>query len=223
MNVLVACEESQAVCTAFREKGHEAFSCDVQHCAIYNHMEWHVVERAEILIRGHCHFQTVDGVFHSVEQWDLIIAHPPCTYLSAAGAVRLYDSSHRIKDRARYEKGMEARRFFMLFLQADCPRVCVENPIPMKIFGLPPYTQIIEPFFFGEPWRKKTALWLRGLPALHATNPTTPTGLWVGASGSKRQTYKGKKDGIYLNTKRDPKIRARTFQGVAQAMAEQWG
>jgi len=217
MRVLVACEESQAVTAAFRARGHEAYSCDIQHCALWNHMEWHIVEQCQEIINGRCKFQTVDGKHHEIEGvWDIIIAHPPCTYLTASSAVRLFDADHTIKDAARFQKGLEARAFFMMCLEADCPRKAVENPVPMKIWGLPPYTQIIEPYMFGDPWRKRTCLWLEGLPPLMATNMVEPRGLWVGSSSKRSTTYE-------LRSKRDKKERSKTFPGVAQAMAEQWG
>ena len=150
MRVLVACEESQAVCTAFRERGHEAYSCDIQPCS-GGHPEWHIQADATELIKL---------------RWDLIIAHPPCTFLTMAGANLLFASDHTVKDPDREAKGWEARKFFMAFLNADCPRIAVENPVPLKHFGLPPYSQIIEPCMFGDPWRKRTCLWLKGLPLL---------------------------------------------------------
>lgn len=150
MRVLVACEESQAVCEAFRERGHEAYSCDIQHCALYGHLEWHIVEDARALINGRCSFQTVEGGVHCIDgPWDLLIAHPPCTFLTHSSAVRLFNKDHSVKDPERLEKGWEARAFFMQCLEADCPRKAVENPSPLKIWGLPKYTQIIEPYMLS--------------------------------------------------------------------------
>lgn len=216
MRVLVACEESQAVCMAFRDLGHEAYSCDVQHCALYIHMEWHIVEDALAVIRTPCTFVTVDGAQHTVEAWDLLIAHPPCTYLTSAGAVRLFDHNHRIKDPDRYERGLAARRMFMAFLGANVPRIAVENPTPMKIWGLPSYSQIVEPWQFGEPWRKRTCLWLKGLPKLRPTQVVTPRGLWVNANSKHKDEYE-------LRSHNNQKTRSKTFPGIARAMAEQWG
>ena len=122
MRVLVACEESQAVTKAFRAKGHEAYSCDIQQCALYDHIEWHIVEDARKLINGNCCFETVNGERHKIKGgWDLLIAHPPCTYLTASSAIRLFSKDHQIKDKAREAKGWEARAFFMALLEADCP------------------------------------------------------------------------------------------------------
>ena len=205
MRVLVACEESQEVCKAFRALGHEAYSCDIEPCS-GGHPEWHLRCDALELLKM---------------RWDMILAFPPCTYLTRAGAVRLYGKDHKIKDHERDEKGYAAAEFFKKFLDADCPKISVENPIPLKRYGLPPYSQVVEPYMFGHPWRKRTCLWLRGLPPLMATDVVVPEGLWVGSTS-------GRKDGtIYtrykLASKRDGKTRAKTFPGLAKAMAEQWG
>lgn len=218
MQVLIACEESQAVCTAFRARGHEAYSCDVQSCALYDHIEWHITDNALNVINGDCEFMTVDGQRHSIRGgWDLLIAHPPCTYLTSSSGLRLFRQDHSVKDLARLEKGWKAKAFFMRMLEANAARICVENPTPLRIWGLPPYTQIIEPFMFGDPWRKRTCLWLKNLEPLKPTNVVEPRGLWVGASSiQKRSKYE-------LNSNRNPKIRSKTFKGVAEAMAEQWG
>lgn len=200
MRVLVACEESQAVCTAFRERGHEAYSCDIQPCS-GGHPEWHIQADATELIKL---------------RWDLIIAHPPCTFLTMAGANLLFASDHTVKDSDREAKGWEARKFFMAFLNADCPRIAVENPVPLKHFGLPPYSQIIEPCMFGDPWRKRTCLWLKGLPLLFATDIVVPKGSWVGSKSRIRSGYS-------WAGKRSAKERSKTSPGIARALAEQWG
>lgn len=154
-------------------------------------------------------------------RWDMIIAHPPCTYLSAAGAVRLFNKDHTIADPERYEKGIEAAKFFRAFYEADCPKIAVENPVPMKCFGLPPYSQIIEPYMFGDPWRKRTCLWLKGLPPLIPMEaPVEPLGLWVGSTSARRDpTIKQR---YTLHSNRDQKRRSKTFPGIAHAMAVQW-
>ena len=193
MQVLVACEESQAVCNAFRERGHAAFSCDLQECS-GGHPEWHLRIDVEFLLR---------------RPWDMIIAHPPCTYLTSASASRLFNRDHTIKDHERYAKGFAAAEFFMKILNADCPKIAIENPTPLKCFGLPEYTQMIEPYQFGEPWHKRTCLWLKGLPPLEPTHIVEPRWFWIGNNS---------KGGF-----RDPKMRSKTFAGVAQAMVEQWG
>lgn len=152
----------------------------------------------------------------------MIIAHPPCTYLTAAGAVRLYKADHTIADHARLEKGRKAAQFFMEIWGADCPRIAIENPVPMKLFKLPDYTQIIEPYMFGDPWRKRTCLWLKGLPPLIQTEAAVePKGLWVGSTSARRDPTV--KQMYELPRNRDPKRRSKTFPGIARAMAEQWG
>lgn len=155
-------------------------------------------------------------------RWDMIIAHPPCTYLTAAGAIRLFNKDHTIKDQERYEKGIEAAKFFMAFYEADCPKIAIENPTPMKCFNLPPYSQIIEPYMFGDPWRKRTCLWLKGLPPLVAMTeaPVEPLGLWVGSTSARRDPTIHQR--YILHSNRDQKRRSKTFQGIARAMAIQW-
>lgn len=164
MKVLVACEESQAVCIAFRKLGYEAYSCDTQECS-GGHPEWHIKGDVLPLINGNKPFITMDGDLHAiVGTWDLLIAFPPCTYLTNAGSVRL-----RIKgeiNKERMEKAVEAKAFFMKFLEADCQKICVENPTPGKIHQLPQYTQAIQPWWFGHPYTKRTCLWLKNLPPL---------------------------------------------------------
>ena len=219
MKVLVACEESQTVCKAFRELGHEAYSCDIQECS-GGHPEWHILGDALKSIEGG-QITTMDGQTHDVGKWDLLIAHPPCTYLTSAGAVRLFNRDHTVKDQERYQKGVQAAEFFNAFLNADCPRIAIENPTPMRTFGLPKYNQIIEPFMFGDPWRKRTCLWLKGLPILFATEIVEPKGLWVGSTSARRDP--SVKQRYELRSTRDPKERSKTFPGIAKAMAEQWG
>ena len=144
MKVLVACEESQEVCKAFRAKGHEAYSCDIQEPS-GGHPEWHIHGDALKAIEGG-QVTTMDGETHDIGKWDLLIAHPPCTYLSNAGARFLYPQG--VLNMERYEKGVEAKEFFMKFLNCNCEKVCVENPLPSKIFCLPDYSQIIQPYEF---------------------------------------------------------------------------
>lgn len=204
MRILIACEESQAVCTEMRRLGHEAYSCDIQPCS-GGHPEWHL---------------QVDALELLKMQWDMIIAHPPCTYLTAASAVRLFNHDGTIKDEDRFVRGGQAAEFFREFLKADCPRIAVENPVPLKCFGLPPYTQIIEPFQYGHPWRKRTCLWLKGLNPLTPTEIVEPKGLWVGSTSARRDP--SIKQRYELNSIRNSKQRAKTFPGIARAMAEQW-
>ena len=124
------------------------------------------------LINGDCEFETMDGVSHKIEgQWDLLIAHPPCTYLTNASAVRMRVKGEIVPE--RYEKAMEAKEFFMQFYNANCDKICVENPTPLKLVNLPPYTQAIQPWQFGHPYTKRTCLWLKGLPPLVPTEIIT--------------------------------------------------
>lgn len=202
MRILVACEESQAVCKAFRKIGHEAYSCDIEPCS-GGHPEWHL---------------QVDVLEMLKLPWDMIIAHPPCTYLTNAGAVRMRVNGEVVPE--RYEKAMEAKAFFMKFLEADCPHIAVENPTPMKLVGLPPYTQAIQPYEFGHPYSKRTCLWLKGLPPLRPTEIVENHVPFVNggckdANGNYRR-LQGRKE-------RDAKTRSKTFPGIAHAMAEQWG
>lgn len=152
MRVLVACEESQVVTKAFRERGHEAYSCDLQPCS-GGRPEWHIQGNA---------------LDYLEEGWDLLIAHPPCTYMSNAGACRMYVRPG-VVNAERLEKAMKAKELFEAFAAACVPRICIENPVPMKIVGLPPCDQVIQPWMFGDEFSKKTCLWLKNLPILMAT------------------------------------------------------
>lgn len=202
MKVLIACEESQIVCKAFRNLGHESYSCDILSPS-GGHPEWHFQQDVLLLLD---------------ERWDLIIAHPPCTYLSKAGACRLYPKSGCI-DEDRYRKGLEAKEFFMKIYNADCPRICIENPVSLKIFNLPDFSQEIEPYQFGHPFTKRTRLWLKNLPLLVPTNIVEPKEPFVpsGTGRKLREKYGAAKRG------NDSFNRSKTFPGIAAAMAEQWG
>ena len=223
MNVLVACEESQAVCKAFRERGHNAFSCDIQPCS-GGHPEWHCQGDVLNILNGSGdkeeYFCTQDNKSHKLPvKWDLIIAHPPCTYLSNAGARWLYAGG--VLNEERYQKGLDGKEFFMAFYNADCDKVCIENPIPSSIYNLPGYTQVIQPYEHGEPWSKKTCLWLKGLPELAPTEIVADHKPYC-SSGS----YSGTHDPKYKGASRkggSAKSRSKTFPGIAKAMAEQWG
>ena len=163
----------------------------------------------------------MDGRKHHVDKWDLLIAHPPCTYLSNVGAVRLFKkiNGKSYAEVERLKKGLDAKEFFMAFYNADIDKIAVENPVPSAVYKLPKYTQIIEPYFFGDPYYKKTCLWLKGVPPLEPTNIVQPLCSWV-SGGSK------KPDGTPRNNQgkmRNSKLRSKTFWGVAKAMADQWG
>lgn len=221
MNVLVACEESQRVCTAFRERGHTAWSCDLQPCS-GGHPEWHILGDCLPLLNGDCEFTTEAGGRHEQSGgWDLLIAHPPCTYLTSCSATELFSADHRIKNHDRWEKLLEAREFFLLIMRANCERIAVENPAPLKRANLPPYTQIIEPYMFGDPWKKRTCLWLKNLPMLLPTKIVKARGCWIDAGGGPGDRIKTKEyKGIPSTNKKE---RSKTFHGIARAMADQWG
>lgn len=218
MQVLVACEESQRVCMAFREKGHEAYSCDIIDCS-GGRPEWHIKQDVIPLLNGHCEFITCDGKTHEIENsWDLLIAHPPCTYLSNAGARHLWKGHELQADRVML--GIQSRDLFMQFLWSSIPLICVENPVPSKVFCLSQYTQSIQPYMFGHPYTKKTCLWLKGLPPLKSTNIVKPVATWC-PSGSYSHKHGEQHKGMFTTDR--AKNRAKTFPGIANAMAEQWG
>lgn len=201
LKILVACEESQAVTIELRLLGHEAYSCDIEPCS-GGHPEWHLQVDAMELLKM---------------KWDMIIAFPPCTYMTNAGAVRMKVNGEIVQD--RFEKAMKAKEFFMSFYNSDCPKIAIENPTPMKIVGLPPYSQVVQPYMFGHPYSKRTCLWLKGLPILMATDIVSDYEPYINggckdANGNYRK-FQGRKE-------RDPKTRSKTFSGLAKAMAEQW-
>ena len=224
MRVLVACEESQRVCTAFRERGHETYSCDLMECS-GGHPEWHIQGDCIPLLNGRCEFKTADGEAHRVDgRWDMIIAHPPCTYFSNATMVNLgrQDKPAVFNERWRkdfYRKRAAAFRFVVAIWMADCDKVAVENVVGYLSTHFSKPTQYIEPYQFGDPWKKKTCLWLRGLPPLVPTDVVEPVGKWV------RHHLKGKDDLIGYQSKGvySARERSRTFHGIAAAMADQWG
>ena len=193
MRVLVACEYSGTVRDAFIRAGHYAASCDLL--------------PSDSPLGDHYQCSVLDILDHD---WDLMIAHPPCTYLSNAGAVHLYPK--KVLNQERLKQGLEAKEFFMQLLSSPIEKIAIENPVPSKIFGLPQYHQVIQPYEFGHPFQKKTCLWLKNLPPLMATmyvqqsESTKVAGNWFNKGGKERQ-----------------KNRAKTFDGIANAMAEQWG
>lgn len=219
MSVLIACEESQVVCIAFRKFGIEAYSCDIQEPS-GGHPEWHILGDALEAVRGG-QVTTMDGQVHYVGRWDLLIAHPPCTYLTNAGARHIW-ANHQLQPE-RVKLGIKARDLFMRFWWADVPRIVIENPVPSSIFCLPEYSQIVQPYYFGDDVTKKTCLWCKGVPLLVPTNIVTP------------RTYRemAMKDGTVRRScwemeqrgskEERAKARSKTFPGIAAAMAEQWG
>lgn len=221
MRVLVACEESQAVCKAFREKGHEAYSCDIIECS-GGHPEWHIQSDALDVLKGGC-VTTMDGRTHNVGKWDMLIAHPPCTYISNAGARHIWKNHTLQPDRVKL--GIEARDFFMRFWLADIPKIAIENPVPNGIFCMPKYSQIIQPYEHGHPVTKKTCLWLKGLPELKPSNMVTPEKgrVIIRHDGTQRYSCWCMDQGKPFGGEERARLRAKTFTGIAQAMADQWG
>lgn len=199
LNVLIACEESQRVCSAFRSLGHRAFSADLQKCA-GKHPEWHICGDVRSLFVNSPSFKTMDGKRHHLSRWDLIISHPPCTYLCRASLPNMVINGVLQKD--RFQKMLLGRKFFFECLNAPARYVAVENPLPMARAKLPKPTTFIQPYWFGSRWSKKTLLWLKNLPPLMPTciNPNH-------------------KQLVYYSS---GKYRSRTDPGVANAMATQW-
>lgn len=219
MKILVACEESQAVTIELRKLGHEAYSCDIEPCS-GGHPEWHIMEDVTFLVDGFNVFKTVDGVRHTSllgRNWDMIIAFPPCTYLTNAGARHLW-KNHEL-NQERYEKGLEGKKFFMMFYNADCEKIAIENPTPSRIYELPEKSQVIQPYMFGHPFTKRTQLWLKGLSPLLPTEEVEPERTWC-PSGSYSGKHGDKHRGMFTTDR--AKNRSKTFPGIAKAMAEQW-
>lgn len=240
MKVLVACEESQAVTKEFRRLGHEAYSCDIIECS-GGHPEWHIMQDVLPLLNPQwiplrentniwgIEFKTCDGKEHFISnKWDMIIAHPPCTYLTVA-ANKLYNvEKYGEKAVKRLEYREKAIEFFMAFVNADCEKKAIENPIGVISSRYRKPDQIIQPYQFGHPVRKSTCLWLYGLPVLQHTNVVDfecihskgKSGGYSGASWVVRD-----ENGKILSYK-DPRVakaRSKTYEGIGKAMAEQWG
>ena len=200
--VLIACEESQAVCIAFRALGIEAYSCDIQECS-GGHPEWHIIGDA------------IEEAYSG--KYDMMIAHPPCTYMSKAGARWMYPTAGNL-DLNRYKKAIQAKDFFMKLMNAPIKYIAVENPVPLKIVELPIYTQVIQPYEYGHSYSKKTLLWLKNLPQLKPTKivenykPYLPSNTGGAKRGQKHSR----------GTAKNAKESSKTFDGIAKAMAEQW-
>ena len=233
MKVLVACEESQEVCKAFRGKGHEAYSCDIISCS-GGHPEWHIMDDVLKVLRGG-QFKTMDDKSHCVSNWDMIIAFPPCTHLAVSGA------RHFEKKRTdgRQREGIE---FFCKFLEVECERVVIENPIGIisgdyipkyfpdlaERFNLPQKpTQIIHPWMFGDNYSKSTCLWEKGVKPLEPIINDCPELEWFEwidrKTGKKKRQNKWYADAWKLPAEERARVRSKTFPGIAKAMAEQWG
>lgn len=201
LHVLIACEESQAECKAFRELGHIAYSCDIQPCRPTGNPHWHIQGDVTPYLQGVTRFVTQDGAIQSVPRFDIIIAHPPCTYLCKVSSVHMVING--IVQEERYQKMLAARDFFFTCLNAKAPYVAVENPLPMRRARLPKASCFIHPSWFGVKYTKKTLYWLKNLPPIMAQLDYPNPKEFVEASRGK--------------------YRSRTFPEVARAIAQQWG
>lgn len=200
LNVLIACEESQAECRAFRALGHHAYSCDIQPCRKGGRKDWHIKGDVTPYLDGVTQFYTMDGRHHHLSRWHLIICHPPCTYLCKVSAVWMRRGGELDPD--RFEKMQLGREFFFKCLNAKAPYVAVENPLPMAIARLPKPTCYLDPSWFGVKYTKKTLFWLKGLPPIMPVIINPDAKCYVSASRGK--------------------YRSRTFPQVAMAIAAQW-
>lgn len=228
MNILIACEESQAVCKAFRKLGGRAFSCDIQECS-GGEPQWHIKGDVLSLLDGNCGFTTMDGKKHRVDgQWDLIVAHPPCTYLTSAGTAHYSlkrNSPEKVAKRIALRE--EAYNFFMNFVHADCKHIAIENPVGYMNTHYCKPDQIIHPYYFvtskdDESYEmKRTCLWLKGLPLLQKCNDFgKPEPKYFVSTTGKRVNWCDAQSGS--NQKERAKNRSKTFPSIARAMAETW-
>ena len=228
MKILVACEESQAVTIELRKLGHEAYSCDIIECS-GGHPEWHIKgDVLEILKpmtkydwNDYITFETMDGEEHWIEgKWDMIIAFPPCTYLTATGNRWFNVERYGEKAIQRHKDREEAVKFFMAFANADCQRIAIENPIGHMSTAYRKPNQIIHPYMFGDPARKATCLWLKGLKPLEPTNIVEP--VVIKYKNGKGTDNPWNMDTMSLSPDERAKARSKTWAGIAKAMAEQW-
>lgn len=221
MNILVACEESQRVCTAFREKGHNVFSCDVIDCS-GGHPEWHIKQDVIPLLNGNCSFRTCDGTEHIIDgKWDMIIAFPPCTFLCVTGNAWFNIQKYGDKAKQRYVDRYKAIVFFMHFVNANCDRIVIENPIGIMSTAYRKPDQIIQPYMFGDEYEKQTCLWIKGLPHLISSDLVKPSERKVFDSGKSMPAWYA--DLWKLPKDERARLRSQTFPSIAKAMAEQWG
>ena len=207
MKILIACEESQRITIEMRALGHECYSCDIDEPS-GGHPEWHIRQDVTPLINGNCTFYTMDGVEHTINnEWDMIIAHPPCQFLTVSGNRWFNIEKYGDKARERLKHREEAYNFFMLFANAKCARICIENPIGYMNTHYRKPDQIIQPWQFGHGETKATCLWLKGLPLL------TPTNI---VEGREQRVFR-------MGPSKDrAKERSKTYPGIAKAIAEQW-
>lgn len=227
LKVLIACEESQRVCIAFRKRGFEAYSADIQEPS-GGHPEWHILGDVLKVLQGG-RFGTMDGVEHTVEKWDLIIAFPPCTYLSLVAT-----RHHSLKTATlpninrRTLQRIEAMGFFMRFANAECKHIAIENPVGIMNTAYRSPNQVINPYQFAESvedkenyYTKATCLWLKGLPTLATNNLPRPNNALIYGRSPRGKVY-GWEEKMGGGKERS-KNRSKTFHGVAAAMAQQWG
>lgn len=205
MKILVACEESQIVTKNLRKMGHEAYSCDILPCS-GGHPEWHIQEDLTEILR---------------EKWDMIIAFPPCTYLTVTGNRWFNIEKYGDKARRRHTYRREAVKFFMMIANADCDKIAIENPVGTMSTRWRKPDQIINPYQFGDAFEKKTCLWLKGLPLLVPTDVVVPPPRTVYKSGKTMPSWYA--EAFNLPPKERSLIRSKTFPGIARAMADQWG
>jgi len=219
MTILVACEESQAVTKELRLLGHNAFSCDLLPCS-GGHPEWHIQGDIRSILNGSCYYLTQDKKYGWVEKWDMIIAFPTCTYLTVTGNRWFNIEKYGEKAIQRHKDRDEAIKFFMMFANADCDKIVIENPVGIMSSEWRKPNQIINPYQFGDPFEKKICLWIKGLPNLDPTNIVEPAPRTIFESGKSMPTW-------YAEAWKLPKeerstVRSKTFPGIAKAMAEQW-
>ncbi len=223
MNILVACEESQTVVKKLREKGHNAFSCDLMECSGGN-PQWHIQGDVLPLLNGDCVFKTQDDVYEfeiKVDgRWDMIIAFPPCTYLTVTGNRWFNVEKYGEKALQRIEDRKFAMDFFMQIANADCEKIIIENPIGVMSTNWRKPDQIIQPYQFGEPFEKATCLWLKGVQPLEYTNIVEPPKRKQFDSGKSMPTWYA--EAWKLPKEERAKLRSKTFDGVAEAMVNQW-
>lgn len=221
MKVLVACEESQRVTIELRKLGNEAYSCDLLDCS-GNHPEWHIKKDVTLLLNGNCIFSTVDGVEHEISgKWDMIIAFPPCTYLTVTGNRWFNYEKYGDKAIQRMLDRNDAIKFFMTIANADCDKIAIENPVGVMSTKWRKLDQIIEPFEYGDAYEKRTCLWLKGLPNLVPTKIVEiPDRIKFKSGKTMAKWYV---EAGNLTKEQRALVRSKTFPGIAKAMADQWG
>lgn len=219
--ILIACEESQRVCEAFRRRGFEAYSCDIIECS-GGHPEWHIVGDVLPILNGRCEFYTMDGVRRYIgRRWDLIVAHPPCTFLTVTGNRWFNVEKYGEKAIQRKKDREEAIRLFLAIANADCERIAIENPVGVMSSVWRKPNQIIQPYMFGDAFEKKTCLWLRGLEPLQPTKQVEPPPRMKFASGKTMPQWYA--EAWHLPKDERSCLRSKTFPGIADAIAEQYG